>query len=317
MGSADDSFCLKWNDFHTSVTASFADLRSEADLFDVTLFCEGRQMQAHRLILSACSAVFKKMLRSSKHRDPTILLWDIRYEDMEALLNFMYHGEVNITQEKLNHFLDLAERLQVRGLTSGGGEKEKKQSQAPNPLRKVVLPNTPLTPSALGASTSGGGSNPPPLKRARLPLLMPPAAAAAEEHHEVKEETDDGIEGGGGGHGGGGHGGGIGGDGPDGADENSNASDGFAPPVVTEMHTGDNTSDFDSSAYLDNDDDPSTAGDRGGIPMLPQFMQEPPGGPGLNTNQVEPIIGPDGSKGKSVVVVIVACSDFTWLLICA
>ena len=31
----------------------------------------------------------------------------------ECLLNFMYHGEVNITQEKLNHFLDLAERLQV------------------------------------------------------------------------------------------------------------------------------------------------------------------------------------------------------------
>ncbi len=67
----------------------------------------------------------------------------------------MYHGEVNITQEKLNHFLDLAERLQVRvieyfakkkkagvdkygqkkknpcqvrGLTSGG-DKPKRQQQ--------------------------------------------------------------------------------------------------------------------------------------------------------------------------------------------
>ena len=48
MGSSDDSFCLKWNDFHTSVTASFADLRREADLFDVTLICGDRSIMAHR-----------------------------------------------------------------------------------------------------------------------------------------------------------------------------------------------------------------------------------------------------------------------------
>ncbi len=48
MGSTDDSFCLKWNDFHTSVTASFADLRRESDLFDVTLICGDQTIMAHR-----------------------------------------------------------------------------------------------------------------------------------------------------------------------------------------------------------------------------------------------------------------------------
>lgn len=85
--SPDDSFCLKWNDFHTSVTSSFADLRDESDLFDITLVCEGGNIQAHKLILSACSLVFKRLLKSSKNaRDPTILLWDVKAVDMEALL---------------------------------------------------------------------------------------------------------------------------------------------------------------------------------------------------------------------------------------
>lgn len=90
MGSAspDDSFCLKWNDFHTSVTSSFADLRAESDLFDITLVCEGgKNLQAHRIILSACSLVFKRLIKSAKNaKEPTILLWDVKPSDMEALL---------------------------------------------------------------------------------------------------------------------------------------------------------------------------------------------------------------------------------------
>jgi len=129
MGSAspDDSFCLKWNDFHTSVTSSFADLRAESDLFDITLVCEGgRNLQAHRIILSACSLVFKRLIKSARNaKEPTILLWDVKASDMEALLNFMYNGEVNVTHAELNSFLDVAEKLKVRGLTTAG-EKEKK-----------------------------------------------------------------------------------------------------------------------------------------------------------------------------------------------
>lgn len=37
----------------------------------------------------------------------------------------MYNGEVNVTHAELNSFLDVAEKLKVRGLTTAG-EKEKK-----------------------------------------------------------------------------------------------------------------------------------------------------------------------------------------------
>ena len=35
--------------------------------------------------------------------------------DLESVLNFMYHGEVNIAQEQLNSFLAVAEELRVKG----------------------------------------------------------------------------------------------------------------------------------------------------------------------------------------------------------
>ena len=38
-------------------------------------------------------------------------------EDLEAVLAFMYEGQVNVSQTRLHTFMKLAEVLQVRGLT--------------------------------------------------------------------------------------------------------------------------------------------------------------------------------------------------------
>ena len=59
---ATDNFCLRWNDFAENVSSAFKDLRSEKDFFDVTLACTDstlKTLQAHKLILSACSNIFK------------------------------------------------------------------------------------------------------------------------------------------------------------------------------------------------------------------------------------------------------------------
>ena len=41
----------------------------------------------------------------------------IRFPDMVAILNFMYHGEVNVNQEDLQMFLAAAEELRIKGLS--------------------------------------------------------------------------------------------------------------------------------------------------------------------------------------------------------
>lgn len=124
MGSS-ENFCLRWNDFESNVSGSFRDLRAESDFFDVTLACDdntGRTLQAHKVILSACSSFFKQMLRNMAaaapgHPNPLIYLRGVRLTDLESILDFMYHGEVNVAQEELNSFLGVAEDLQIKGLT--------------------------------------------------------------------------------------------------------------------------------------------------------------------------------------------------------
>lgn len=50
-------------------------------------------------------------------KHPVVILKDVNYEDVEALLSFVYQGVVYISEKKLNSFLQTAELLQIRGLT--------------------------------------------------------------------------------------------------------------------------------------------------------------------------------------------------------
>ena len=66
-----------------------------------------------QVILSACSPFFRGVLKRNPHAHPLLYLKGIKHEDVEAVLNFMYHGEVNIAQAQLSSFLLVAEELQV------------------------------------------------------------------------------------------------------------------------------------------------------------------------------------------------------------
>ena len=115
MGS--EKFCLRWNDFETNISSAFRELRDDKDFFDVTLACDDEQIQAHKVILSACSVFFRNILRRNPHQHPLLYMKGVKYTDLQSVLNFMYHGEVNVAQEELNSFLAVAEDLRVKGLT--------------------------------------------------------------------------------------------------------------------------------------------------------------------------------------------------------
>ena len=54
-----EKFCLRWNDFENNISVAFRELREDKDFFDVTLACDDEQIQAHKVILSACSPFFE------------------------------------------------------------------------------------------------------------------------------------------------------------------------------------------------------------------------------------------------------------------
>ncbi len=76
-----EKFSLQWNDFQAVVSQSFSALRQEKDFFDVTLVSDDEvQISAHKLVLSACSAFFKSILKRNSHSHPLLYLseWILR-----------------------------------------------------------------------------------------------------------------------------------------------------------------------------------------------------------------------------------------------
>jgi len=131
----DKTFLLKWNDFQQNISSTIRNLRMDLDFLDVTIFCSGVQVKAHKVILSACSNIFKGILKDAPSPHPVIVLWDVEEKDLQAILDFMYNGQVDIRQEDLESFLAAAGRLQVQGLSGeekvngGAGAAEKRSNR--------------------------------------------------------------------------------------------------------------------------------------------------------------------------------------------
>ena len=119
---ANEKLCLKWNDFQNIVQTSFGELRSDNDFTDVTLACEDGSLKAHKVILSACSPFFKRLLKTHSHPQPLIFMRGIKSADLVAIVDFIYLGEANIFQEQLDIFLTLAEELELKGLNGSSEE---------------------------------------------------------------------------------------------------------------------------------------------------------------------------------------------------
>ena len=115
-----EKFCLKWNDFHSNVSKSFGRLRHENEFYDVTLVSDDqKQVSAHKLILSSSSEYFRNIFKQNKHQNPLLCLDGITFSELNSVMDYIYHGKVNIYQEDLERFLKIAEKLRLEGLMGG------------------------------------------------------------------------------------------------------------------------------------------------------------------------------------------------------
>ncbi|XP_049840652.1 protein bric-a-brac 1-like isoform X2 [Schistocerca gregaria] len=171
---AADQFCLRWNNFQINITSALESLKSDEDLVDVTLTCDGQNVKAHKVILSACSPYFRNVFKENPCQHPVVILKDVRYEDVQALLSFMYQGEVYISQDRLAPFLHTAELLQVRGLAGAANPFRETQQQSPAP------PPPPPPPTALQPQVTTSHSK--QRKPVSLPSVPPPVAPHLHTH---------------------------------------------------------------------------------------------------------------------------------------
>ena len=121
-----EKFSLKWNDFATNVSNSFSRLRQETRLYDVTLVSnDHQQVSAHKLVLSACSEVFSNIFNINNGSNMMLYLDSVDVKELNFMLDYIYQGEVQIQQEYLDSFIELATKFKLSGiLTTDGDEKE-------------------------------------------------------------------------------------------------------------------------------------------------------------------------------------------------
>ncbi|XP_050422086.1 longitudinals lacking protein, isoforms H/M/V-like isoform X2 [Adelges cooleyi] len=113
---ADQRFCLRWNNHQPNLVNVMTGLLNSEMFVDATIAAEGRKIQVHKVVLSACSSYFQMLFNETPCQHPIIIIKDMSYNHLKILIEFMYYGEVNISQDQLPVILKAAESLQIKGL---------------------------------------------------------------------------------------------------------------------------------------------------------------------------------------------------------
>ncbi|XP_060879584.1 longitudinals lacking protein, isoforms N/O/W/X/Y-like isoform X2 [Metopolophium dirhodum] len=155
MAGDNQHFCLRWNNHQSTLISVFDTLLESGTLVDCTLAAEGQYLKAHKVVLSACSPYLELLLSQHYEKHPIVILKDVKFQELKSMMDYMYRGEVNISQDQLSTFLKAAESLQIKGLTDGGGNEDSTASSAPvkapvaTPVRKPIQQSVTRGPSTV------------------------------------------------------------------------------------------------------------------------------------------------------------------------
>merc|ERR1712243_183454 len=90
------------------------------EMTDITLVSEDRKsFKAHKIILSACSPVFKSIINDGALSNPTVFLRGIHSNEIVSIPQFIYLGQASFYQERMNEFLNVATSLEIKEICEG------------------------------------------------------------------------------------------------------------------------------------------------------------------------------------------------------
>merc|ERR1711934_559347 len=112
-----EKYSLRWHTYSDHLKSMMKELMMNEDFSDVTLVTEDKiQMKANVAILSACSPVFRDVLKKEKNFSPTMYLRGIQYSELESIMQFIYLGEATFYEERMDEFLAVAKSLEIEEL---------------------------------------------------------------------------------------------------------------------------------------------------------------------------------------------------------
>ena len=76
------------------------------------------QVRAHKVVLSSSSSFFRQFLRDHSQPNPWLFLRGVEASLILSLMDFLYTGKAEVSEELLTKFIALAEDLGVEGLAA-------------------------------------------------------------------------------------------------------------------------------------------------------------------------------------------------------
>ena len=146
-----DLFKVKLAKFQKNAVHSIQNLFEEEHLTDVTLVShDDQQIYAHRIVLGSSSGFFKKLFsRNSSSKHPLVYLRGINYQELKALVTYIYKGEVELQKEDMESFFKAGFDLEVLGLKD---MEDFPQNQLEEPGEVSLIDDTVDNPRSLAES---------------------------------------------------------------------------------------------------------------------------------------------------------------------
>ncbi|XP_071523786.1 uncharacterized protein [Panulirus ornatus] len=192
----DGLLSLKWNNHRSTFFHILSEVRGKHTYTDATLACEGKFFPVHKLVMSTCSDYFAEIFEKTPCKNPVVVLKDIKKSDLEALLDYMYIGEVDVRQSELAGLIKAAECLRIKGLAVPDEDPTKAQKKGPIsvPERREDSPpakrkrresggdrgRAPSPPISRGSSQSSSSHLP---STSSVPSQAPPQLSNVPESH--------------------------------------------------------------------------------------------------------------------------------------
>ncbi|XP_022919048.1 protein abrupt-like isoform X2 [Onthophagus taurus] len=129
---------LTWGEYGTSLISAVQLLRCQDELVDVTLAAGGRTFHAHKVVLCAASPFLLDLLKSTSCKHPVVMLAGVQASDLEALLEFVYRGEVSVDSSQLPSLLQAAHCLNIQGLSPAQSESVNSLKTTPNKTQELT-----------------------------------------------------------------------------------------------------------------------------------------------------------------------------------
>lgn len=109
-----------WKSHSTEITSILLKFRDEIKYTDATIMCSGYRYPVHKVILASSSKYFEELLHQTEDLHPivhpVIVLNNIGKTGLEAILKFIYVGEVSIQEKDVVQLFDAARELKIKGL---------------------------------------------------------------------------------------------------------------------------------------------------------------------------------------------------------